>query len=258
MSEFYLSSTLMWNASLEEMINFVYENDLDGIEMWAQQWFEKGYDAEEYNRLTAVYPIKTFVHSCSWDLNMASMNEGIRRASVAEIKKSIDLACLIDAYEITVHPGHETICYMQDMYYEKMYASLKDILKYAKEKNIDVSLEIMEEIPKEFVTSYSEMMKVTKELSAQFFYTLDIAHCNSEKVIEDTLSEASRISKFHISNRTQNKLHTPLDEGIYDFTKVLKKLSEYDTPMVIEGLDTSKGYSVAKRNVEFLKKWRND
>ena len=41
MAEIYLRSTLMWNASLEDMFSFIYRNGLDGMELWAQHWFEK-------------------------------------------------------------------------------------------------------------------------------------------------------------------------------------------------------------------------
>lgn len=255
MSEIYLGSTLLWNVSLEEIFSFIYSNGLDGVEMWAQHWFERGYSIEEYQRLSALYPVKTVVHSCSWDLNPSSLNEGIRKASVGEIEKSIDLAVELNADEVTVHPGHATVAGNMEEYYPRMHQSLQEILEYAKRKNIDISLEIMEEIPKEYATSVGAMKKITQEMEDEFCYTLDIAHCEGKKEIFTALEEGKHFSKFHISNRQGKHLHTPLPEGDYDFTELLPILEKYQLPFVVEGFDSSKEFSVARKNVNFLKNY---
>ncbi|MFR5601918.1 MAG: sugar phosphate isomerase/epimerase family protein [Lachnospiraceae bacterium] len=255
MAEYYLCSTLMWNASLEEMFRFIYEQELDGIELWAQHWFTKGYSAEEYRRLAALYPVKIFIHSCSWDLNLASLNEGIRTASIQEVKKSIDLAVELDSYEVTVHPGRFTIpCSCDEStYYDRMYQTLKELLSYARKRNVDLSLEIMEELPKEFVTSSSAMKAITRDLVSEFYYTLDIAHCKNMDVVQKELNSGIRFSKFHISNRQKMKLHTPLPEGDYDFTTLLPELESYRIPFVIEGFDSHREFPIANKNIRFLK-----
>lgn len=253
MSEYYLCSTLMWNASLEEMFRFLYEQELDGMELWAQHWFTRGYSAEEYRALAALYPVRTFIHSCSWDLNLASLNEGIRTASIGEVKKSIDLAVTLDAYEVTVHPGRLTIPYDETGYRDRLYESLKELLFYARERKIDLSLEIMESIPKEFVTSVSAMREVTGDLAGEFYYTLDIAHCENPDDVRKALEEGTRFSKFHISNRQGSRLHTPLAEGDFDFASLLPMLESYRIPFVIEGFDSQRELSAANKNVQFLK-----
>ena len=49
------------------------------------------------------YSLKYSVHSPIINLNIASLTENIRQASIAEIKKSIDLANEIDAEIVVVH-----------------------------------------------------------------------------------------------------------------------------------------------------------
>ena len=46
MKQIFVSSTLLWNAGLEEMFQRVYDNGFDGIELWAQHFFAKGYDTQ--------------------------------------------------------------------------------------------------------------------------------------------------------------------------------------------------------------------
>ena len=152
MAPIYLSSTLLWNGSLEEIFDLAGGSGLDGIELWAQHFFYRGFREEEYCKLAALYPLRGCVHSQSWDLNLASINEGIRTQSVEEVKRSIDLADRLGIDEVTVHPGHRTILGAGEPYEAYLRESLEKILEYAERHGIDVSLEIMEKIPKEFVT----------------------------------------------------------------------------------------------------------
>ena len=118
---------------------------------------------------------------------------------------------------------------------------------------MDISLEIMEKIPKEFVTSMDAMKQVCGELFSSFVYTLDLAHCDSAGEALDTLKDYSRnISKIHISNRKGNQLHTPLYEGDYDMETLLPQLAAYGLPMVIEGFDSRRDASTAKQNIHFI------
>ncbi|HJB08848.1 MAG TPA: sugar phosphate isomerase/epimerase [Candidatus Enterocloster faecavium] len=253
MATIYLCSTLLWNGSLEEIFDMACQSGLDGIELWAQHFFHRKFDAGEFEKLAALYPLKSCVHSQSWDLNLASMNEGIRKQSVIEVEKSIDLAYRLGLDEVTVHPGRCTIPGTGAPYEAYLRQSFQEILEYAKKRQIDVSLEIMEKIPKEFVTTMDAMKRVCGDLFDQFVYTLDVAHCDSEEEVLTTLQDyRPHISKLHISNRKGPKFHTPLNEGDYDMEKLLPRLARYDLPMVIEGLDSSRDFSTAKQNIQFI------
>lgn len=253
MKQILVSSTLLWNATLEEMFGRVYECGVDGIELWAQQFFAKGYQEEEYLRLAALYPIHTYVHSSSWDLNLASMNEGIRRASVKEVIASMQLASRLGAFEVTVHPGHMTLEANRGDYVRWMRESLKEIAEASRRLGVDVSLELMEKIKKEFVVDLNSMRAVTGDLFDFFYYTVDLAHCDSEEEAFYMLEHLKRISKIHISNRAGTRLHTPLDEGDYDFRRLLPRLFSYKIPVVVEGYDCGRDFNILKRNMKFIK-----
>lgn len=253
MSRIYLSSTLMWNSSLEEIFDWTCRSGLDGIELWAQHFFARGYSREKFRCLAALYSMSGCLHSQSWDLNLASLNSGIRAQSVEEVKRSIDLAVSLDLSEVTVHPGHKTMSADIADYEANLRQSLQELVEYAESRHICLSLEIMEKIPKEFVTDMEAMQRVCGDLFSRCVYTLDIAHCDSEQEAIGILdAHRDRISKIHISNRVGTKFHTPLDTGDYDMEKLLPKLMQYDLPFVIEGLDLAKDFPIAKRNVAFV------
>lgn len=253
MSMVYVSSTLMWNCSLEEMFDWTCRSGLDGIELWAQHFFARDYSPEKYQCLAALYSMKSCVHSQSWDLNLASLNEGIRKQSVQEVKKSIDLAHRLEMEEVTVHPGHQSIPAKVSDYEANLRQSLEELVAYAESRRVKLSLEIMEKIPREIVTDMQVMQRVCGALFPRCVYTLDVAHCDSAQEAIHTMEEyGEHISKIHISNRRGNKFHTPLDEGDHNMEELLPKLAKYDVPFVIEGLDVAEDFPVAKRNVAFV------
>ena len=253
MRRIFVSSTLFWKASLDEIFRCVYEEGYDGIEFWAQHFWERQYDINEYLRLSALYPLQTAVHSCSWDLNLSSMTEGIREESVRQVRRSMELAHMVNAMDLTIHRGHMTMAESRDESMRRLQQSLDEIAVYSKRCGVDVSLEIMEKIPKEFITDPAAMREAVGIHEREFYYTLDVAHCDSEQELFEILDTLNRISKIHISNRAGKKYHTPLDSGDYDFGKLLPKLLAYDLPMVVEGYDTSRDFHIFTENTHFLK-----
>ena len=217
MKDMFVASTLFWQTSLQDMTRQIKTDGLTGLEMWGQQFFYQNYDIEEYKTLAEAYGLRTLVHSCSWDLNLASINESIRQASVGQVIASLQLAKAIGAEEVTVHPGHLTLAGITDRSCQILHHSLEEISEAAASMSLAVSLEIMEKIKKEFVTTAAAMQAVTGELFPKFSYTVDIAHCDSLSEARQLLTFMPGVSKIHISNRRGAVYHTPLGEGDYDF-----------------------------------------
>lgn len=254
MTTVYIGSTLMWSGSLRDIFIMAGDSGLQGIELWAQQFIYRGFDENEFKELRESTGIKACMHSQSWDLNPASMNEGIRSQSVKEIIRSIELAERLGINEVTVHPGHRTVSCECVPYEDHLRRSFSEILGYAENAGVRISLEIMEKIPKEFVTDMQAMRRVCGSMFDKFVYTLDIAHCDSsEEALRILEEDGGHISKIHISNRKGNKFHTPLSEGDHDMKDLIPELAGYGLPMVIEGFDESKDFSTVKENIGFIR-----
>ena len=254
MKQILISSTLLWNLSLSEMIRHISDNGLGGLELWAQHFYCRRYDEGEYRRLARQHSLRTIVHSCSWDLNLSSMNREIRRTSVQEVVASLAFARRVGAEEVTVHPGHMTMpCWRRESA-ALMHESLQEIADAAYKMDMPVSLEIMEKTKKEFVTDIQSMQEVTGDLFTFFSYTLDIAHCDSADEALSALRRLPSISKLHISNRIGSRYHTPLYDGDFDFDSLLPELCAYGLPMVLEGYDDKGGLAAFYGNVDYLKR----
>jgi sugar phosphate isomerase/epimerase len=253
MAHIYVSSTLLWNATEEQLLRTIAEYRLRGVELWAQQFFYRAYDMDEYNYYAHLYSLDTCVHACSWDLNLSSLNSEIRKASIKQVKASIKLANRLCAREVTVHPGHLSLAQCKKDEIALMQDSFEQIAAYSEKQHIPVSLEIMEKSKKEFVTDRNSMQEVTGALFGHFFYTVDAAHCDTTAELFGLLDTMPHVSKIHITNRKGKQYHTPLPDGDFDFRALMPRLLSYKLPLVVEGFDDSADYPVLKKNIQFLR-----
>ncbi|AKL97279.1 sugar phosphate isomerases/epimerases [Clostridium aceticum] len=258
MKNIYISSNLMWDASLEEMFQVVETYGLGGIEFWAQHMEAKDYDIEVCRNKLEQYQLACIVHGKSWDLNIASLNKEIRKTSLMEIKSSIDLAAKLGAKEVTIHPPRETIGGDRETCVKLAKQGLKELIAYGEENEINISLEIMENIPKELITNATELIEVMGEEYKRISYTLDLAHCESIEAFNILHDALYQVSKIHISNRQGNKLHTPLSKGDYNFYELMPLLESKKVPLVIEGFERGNEFKDLKENINLLKKIKED
>lgn len=250
----YFSSTLMWNASLPEIFGAARAFGAEGIELWAQQFESREYSADECLNLLDRQPLRLFVHSKTWDLNFASLNRRIRAASLGEIKWSIELAARLHAAEITVHPPRESFHGDRPYYQQLAYEGLREILQYGRDAGVAVSLEIMEKIPRELMTTQAAVRGLTRDLFREFSYTVDTAHCSGEAELLDFLQNLPGISKLHISNRRGETYHTALPDGDFSFQKLWPLLESRNLPMVVEGFDSTNQYTMLQENMNCIQK----
>ena len=96
-----VSTLALFPMSLKEIMDYLKSIDVKYCELM----LDYPYGQIDPDLVTS-YSIKTSIHAPLSDVNIASLNDSIRRASVEEIKNSIDLASKIDSETVVVHPGH--------------------------------------------------------------------------------------------------------------------------------------------------------
>lgn len=260
MKGFYFSSTLMWDADAETLMRTAAENGFDGIELWAQHAETKKLDLETIRWLKKELGLNIVVHAKSWDLNYAALNDAVRRASVEEIKSSVDLAVELGADEVTVHPPRYTLK-EDEAARDRAYESIREFYGYAKERGVDISMEIMEHIPKEMATTPDGMFGIVRDLRGKLTYTIDLAHSLTEEEFFENIRIMGRVSKVHLTNKKGTKLHTPIPDGDFDFEEIYPRLLAYGFPMVIEGYEEGDRYEALTENIQYiqtLKEKRNE
>lgn len=253
LDKIHFSTTLMWGASPEEIGRRAQAFGVAGLELWAQQLFSGQEDWEKWFGLKAAYNLDYTLHGCSWDINLAALNEGIRRASVAEVVASLVLAKEFGILGVTIHPGHLSGGSSREGAVRRIQVSLMEIAEEAEALGVGVSLEIMEKIPREIATDQPAMAEITGELYDFFTYTLDLAHCDSVGEARVLVAQMPRIDKIHISNRLGPRFHTPLDSGDHDFRRLIPELLTWGKPLIVEGFEAGVTGSLVNRNLSFLK-----
>lgn len=255
MRQLYYASTLMWGAAPEEILRTAARWGLGGIEIWAQQADAFHWNADSIARLAASLGLNLVVHAKSWDLNYAALNEGIRHASFEEIRQSLEFAQRIGAREMTLHPPRCTLPILREQAILAGRESLTTLLDVSDALGVPISLEVMEKIPKELVTTVEEYQEFAGPLLPRLRCTLDMAHCLNAEEFWDYADRLPRISKIHISNKQGTRLHTPLPQGDYDFRQQLPHLQQLGVPMVIEGFDRDAQFAILRSDLALCQIW---
>ena len=236
-----MSSVCLWGTELSGIIRFAASTGFDGLEVWIEQLGPKpGIDL--VRRMAEDQGLSLFAHAASWDLNLCSHNKALRNTSLGETKRSIDLARELEAENITVHPGRMgSPVFDKAFYLGLMTESLTEICRHASETGITVSLELMEKIRREFVTSPDVMNTLLNAVSPlTCAVTLDAAHLDSAEMFFEYFSALPLTDKIHLSNRQGDKYHTPVFSGDINMIGILELLGGKNLPVVIEGNGSSR------------------
>ncbi|MFD2630071.1 sugar phosphate isomerase/epimerase family protein [Oceanobacillus kapialis] len=249
----FLSSPVCWAYPVDEVIRQAKDYQFDGVEIRVEQvWF---YQTE----LAAIRKAKEetgldiSIHAPAWDLNLCSINDGIAKKSVEETEIALQLAHQLRATIMTMHPGHLSLAnQFQELSHQKLVQNITYLAEKAEQLGVTISLEQMEPIKKEFITTPEATNELLSHLPETVKTTLDIAHVPLDRKPENDFQKLQRINNIHISDSTHSKYHVPLGEGEIAFTNIIALLKQSDLPVVLEGFDKGLSLEVLKQNVSQL------
>ncbi|MDF2681463.1 MAG: sugar phosphate isomerase/epimerase, partial [Brevibacillus sp.] len=157
----YVSSTLMWKYPVEAAILIARKYGFSGMEVWAEHvWFHES-SPQEIQDAAKRSGLKLTLHAASWDLNLCSLNQGIRRQSIQEIKRSMVLAREIGAKSVTIHPGRVTLSANSRAWHEPiLIESLNELAHEACRLGRTLSIEHIEPLPKEIIVTPDDLNRL--------------------------------------------------------------------------------------------------
>lgn len=202
------------------------------------------------------FNFKYFVHAPYIDINLASMNSALRKASEKTILKSIAFAADIDAKLVVSHVGRLSRDYPKEMITESLknvIPCLRKLTKTSKNHGIIFTIENDHKSNDQILAGYPEQLMFLIE-KAGCKFTLDVGHANTLTKIEtfmDTLAEHTVNVHLHDNNGEQDA-HLSLGKGKINFSAVLANLGriEYKGPLIVE-VHSSSGL---KESVTLLRK----
>jgi sugar phosphate isomerase/epimerase len=211
--------------------------------------------SSRFSEMKRQYGMNYSIHAPICDINIASINERMREASVEETIRTMEHANRMDIRTITIHPGiYATgMDNVKDLSINHSKVSLKRIEKASKEYGLTAAIENMPAL-------YIMMGQTPEELSELIDGTdlavcFDIGHANTRGKIDefiDTFGE--RIANIHIhDNMGKNDDHMTIGDGVIDFPHVLSKLRWYKGNYIIESRDIGSAVESKKRLESMLR-----
>ena len=160
------------------------------------------------------------IHSPTVDINIASLNKGIRKESIRQIINCAHIAEDLNASAITVHPGiigrNEPHLREQAMLY-----SIESIGEIIDNSNVTISVENMPVRGKFLGNTVEEIERIQEETGC--YLTIDTGHGNTCGNLEEMLN-LKKISYCHLNDNDGKKdQHIALGDGTMDL-KLLKKI----------------------------------
>jgi sugar phosphate isomerase/epimerase len=170
-------------------------------------------------------------------LPIASGIEEIRRASIAELRRCVDVFADLGARWMNVHPDRHAPMHDRPFFVEKNIATLRELLPYAAERGVGL---MVENLPGDFntVQQLGELLEPLPELGLH----LDVGHANL-LVVHSTVEEllrayGTRLRHVHLHDNKGGgaDLHLPLGTGSVDVRGAIRGLQAigYDGTITLE------------------------
>lgn len=219
-------------GSLEDFLDFasklkvrVLELKLDRLELLL--FLSKTDKVLEIKNLSNSYDFKYFVHAPNIDINLASVNPLLRRASNKIILKAVIFAAELDAELLVSHVGRLSRDYARKLVRKAMKNatdSLRKINQLSNDLGIIFTIENDHKSNDYVLAGYPEQINFLIE-NVGCKLTFDIGHANTIGKIEDFTKLLDKfIVNVHLhDNNGREDEHLPIGKGSIDFMGVLKK-----------------------------------
>lgn len=186
------------------------------------------------------FNVKISIHSPLSDVNIASYNDTMRRSSVSQIKKSIDVASTMKTGIVVVHPGQIPILGKKFVDKIKDYSieSLKECSIYADDNDVMLCVENMPDIEGLLLKDLNELHSVAEEIDSHI--TLDVGHAHNMNFSVSEMLNSSRIKHIHLSDNDGSfDTHNAIGSADIDFKSLFNQLktNNYDGILVVEVKD---------------------
>lgn len=228
-----ISMATIRGFSVMDSIDVALKSGCGGIEI------QTDYLPEEKSERDAVFAyakqrgLYVSLHGPSSDINISSLNRGICRESIRQIKEAIDLARQYGVEKMTFHPGRLSSARenVQDKW-RVLLDSVKEIADYANQMEVHVGIENMEKRKKELVFTVEDLNRFAEPACGNSFFgvTLDFCHFATNGIFQPKLEQLRLpVKNVHISQCVDGKPHYALDKaGEIDFADVMDMLERID------------------------------
>lgn len=232
-----VSTSVYLHKRIKKAINKIGKLNFKYIELWGEPphlWF----DEPNYKKLAEIKKflnekelIPTY-HGPAHDIDITSVNPGIRKESLKQNKEAINIASFLGSDIIVIHMGS---------YYpgdkegtengkDRLYKSLDYLLPYAEKNNITIALENYPVGENAIFNKPEEVLNILNDFSTEYLkLTLDIGHANLTNIspLHYIKTLGDEIVHLHLSdNFGKEDQHLVPGEGEINYLEIIKILKE--------------------------------
>jgi sugar phosphate isomerase/epimerase len=221
---FGASADIRFDESVAELLSFLTDRRLRHLEL------RQGYldvngtpPAERLRSLAAEYDVTYTLHAPHIDCALGNVNETLREAAVAGVKRSLDLAAAIDAVGVVVHGGSARLRHPDRVNrYERAQAvaSLRECAWHADEVGVPLCLENQRDKASERRNTatprrLAEFLADVGVDSESLRVTLDVGHAKASGLdygaFVDRFGDRIHVAHLHDNDGTADD-HDPLPD----------------------------------------------
>jgi sugar phosphate isomerase/epimerase len=245
-----MPSCAVLSAPLKKAVEIGAENDFDAFEIncllpTVNLDLFTPENIAELRNIAEVVNMEFCVHAPFFELNIAALNQGIRKESVNYVNKSIELCADLGGSVVIVHSGEYTYRIGPDAsrdnnpnmnrQWNNNIESLKKINEHAVNQGVIVCLENLG-FEKEVAKSFEDLIETQNAMGKSLQFTLDLGHARLNANIQegiDTLGDSIR--HIHLTDNFGEKDdHLPPGEGDSDYSGVAEYLKSYPHIVTLE------------------------
>jgi len=179
------------------------------------------------------YSYRYFIHAPARGVNIASLLEPIRRASVEVLTQTFAVAAEVGA-DVVIHPGYYAWREEQGRAAERFRQSLTELTAAAEDRSVTFFVENMGNWEYFFLRSCDDL-----PLIDGLGFALDVGHANLNGCLDEFLAHPAAHYHLHDNDGTGDT-HSPVGDGTIDFSAVMEAVRRDRATPIVE-VDTLTG-----------------
>jgi len=190
------------------------------------------------------YSYVYFIHAPARGVNIASIHEPIRRASVTVLTETFAIAAEVGA-DVVIHPGYYAWLEERDRAVERFRQSLSELTAAAADLSVTFFVENMGDWEYFFLRSCEDL-----PLIDGIGLALDVGHANLNGCLDGFLAHPAAHYHLHDNDGTGDT-HSPVGTGTIDFSAVMDAV-ERDNVIPIVEVETFDGVTASIAALEAI------
>jgi sugar phosphate isomerase/epimerase len=199
---------------------------IEKISGCAEIYSEGMHDIFRHPQIPHSYNLTYSVHAPTTDLNIASIREPIRCASLELVRQTVDMCIKIDAQTLVLHPGYFSYAYDIQAAKVALEKSIKQFADITQETGVNICIENMPDWEC-FLFRYPDI-----DLDGNTI-TLDVGHANTTGTLNEFIK--LEVGHFHLhDNNGEKDEHSWIGNGNIDYSALRGILKKNNTIKILE------------------------